>query len=131
VIRSETDFALVLYRTQLFNPGDIENVKKIQAGYKVQTFSEFLGKPAPAAPPAVDFMKPLTADQERTSLQFFNVLNFVLQFCPTHPSEKALMAPHWSFILCVSFFGQPAVISASQSITFASRPRLSIRRSAR
>jgi hypothetical protein len=92
VIRSETEFAFVLYRTQLFNPGDIEEVKKIQAGYKVQPLSQFLGKPAPAAPPAVDFIKPLTAEQERTSLQFFNVLDFVLRFCPTHPSEKALMA---------------------------------------
>ena len=35
MIRSETEFAFVLYRTQLFDPGDIENVKKIQAGYKV------------------------------------------------------------------------------------------------
>ena len=31
-LRSETELAFVLYRTQLFNPGDIENVKKIQAG---------------------------------------------------------------------------------------------------
>ena len=92
VIRSETEFAFVLYRTQLFDPADIENVKKIQAGYKVQTLSEFLGKPAPATPPAIDFMKPLTAGQERTSLQFFNVLNFILQFCPTNPVENALMA---------------------------------------
>ena len=43
VIRSETDFAFVLYRTQLFNPADIDNVKKIQAGYKVQPLSQFLG----------------------------------------------------------------------------------------
>ena len=68
VIRSETEFAFVLYRTQLFNPGDIDNVKKIQAGYKVQPLSAFLGKPAPPPPPAVDFIKPLTAEQERTSL---------------------------------------------------------------
>lgn len=92
VIRSETEFAFVLYRTQLFNPGDIENVKKIQARYKVQPLSAFLGRPAPAAPPAIDFVKPLTAEQERTSLQFFSILNFILRFCPTHPSEKALMA---------------------------------------
>jgi hypothetical protein len=92
VIRSETEFAFVLYRTQLFNPGDIENVKKIQAGYKVQTLSEFLGKPAPPAQPAVDFMKPLTAEQERASLQFFNVLNFILQYCPTNSIENAIMA---------------------------------------
>src|SRR4030095_3297547 len=52
VIRSETDFVFVLYRTQLFNPGDIEKVKKIQAGYTVQPLSAFLGEPAPPeAPP--------------------------------------------------------------------------------
>ena len=92
VIRSETEFAFVLYRTQLFDPGDIENVKKIQAGYKVQPLSEFLGKPAPPTPPTIDFVKPLTVDQERTSLQFFNELNFILQFCPTNPVENAIMA---------------------------------------
>ena len=92
VIRSETEFAFVLFRTQLFSPGDIDNVKKIQAGYKVQPLSQFLGTPAPAASPAVDFIKPLTPEQERSSLQFFNVLNFILQFCPTDPSENALMA---------------------------------------
>jgi hypothetical protein len=91
VIRCETEFAFVLYRTQLFNPDDIEDVKKIQAGYKVQPLSAFVGKPAPPTPPAVDFIKPLAAEQERTSLQFFNILNFILQFCPTDPSEKALM----------------------------------------
>ena len=47
VIRAETELVLAPYRTQLFNPGDIDNVKKIQAGYKVQTLSGFLGQPAP------------------------------------------------------------------------------------
>jgi hypothetical protein len=92
VIHSETEFAFVLYRTQLFNPGDIDNVKKIQAGYRVQPLSVFLGKPAPPAPPAVDFIKPLTPEQERNSPQFFNVLDFILKFCPINSSEKALMA---------------------------------------
>ena len=91
VIRSETDFDFVLYRTQLFDAADIDNVKKVQAGYKVQTLSQFLDKPPPPAAPAVNFLEPLTPEQERTSPEFFNVLNFVLQFCPTHPSEQALM----------------------------------------
>ncbi|MFN8391801.1 MAG: DUF1254 domain-containing protein [Bdellovibrionota bacterium] len=91
VIRSETDLVLVPYRTQLFNPADIENVKKVQAGYKVQPLSQFLGKPAPNSAPAIDFIKPLTPETQRSSLQFFNILNFVLRFCPTHPSEKELM----------------------------------------
>jgi hypothetical protein len=48
VIRSETDIAFVLYRTQLFSPEDIDNVKRVQAGYKIQPLSAFLSKPAPA-----------------------------------------------------------------------------------
>ncbi|RJF91880.1 DUF1254 domain-containing protein [Noviherbaspirillum saxi] len=92
VIRSETELTYVFYRTQLFKPDDIENVKKVQAGYKVQPLSAFLGKPAPAAARPIDFMKPLTKEQQRNSLEFFDILNFVLQFYPTtHPSEKALM----------------------------------------
>jgi hypothetical protein len=92
VIRSETDFVLTLYRTQLFNATDIENVKNVQAGYRVQTLSQFSGGTAPPTPPAVNFVKPLSVADERASLQFFNVLNFVLQFCPTHPSEQDLRA---------------------------------------
>jgi hypothetical protein len=92
VFRSETELAFPGYRTQLFNPGDIDNVKKVQAGYKVQPLSAFLGQPAPKAAPTVDFIKPLTAAEQRTSPEFFNILNFVLQFCPTDPSETELMA---------------------------------------
>ena len=92
VISCETELAFIFYRTQLFSPDDIENVKKVQAGYKVQPLSAFLGKPAPAQAPNIDFLKPISAEEERTSLQFFNELNWVLQFCPTHPSETDLMA---------------------------------------
>jgi hypothetical protein len=91
VIRSETEFVLAAYRTQLFNPGDLDNVKKVQAGYKVQPLSAFLGQPAPQAAPAIDFIKPLTPETQKTSPEFFNILNFVLKFCPTVPSEKELM----------------------------------------
>jgi hypothetical protein len=47
----------VIYRTQLFNPADMDNVKKVQAGYEVQPLSAFLGQPAPPAAPAVDWPK--------------------------------------------------------------------------
>ena len=63
VIRSETELVLAVYRTQLFNPADIDNVKKIQAGYKAQPLSAFLGQPAPKAAPAIDFIKPLTPER--------------------------------------------------------------------
>lgn len=91
VIRSETELVLAAYRTQLFNPGDLDNVKKVQAGYKVQTLSAFLELPAPKAAPEIDFIKPLTPETQKSSLEFFNILNFILKFCPTVPSEKELM----------------------------------------
>jgi hypothetical protein len=91
VFRCETEFALVGFRTQVFNPHDLDNVKKVQAGYKAQPLSQFLGRPAPPATTAINFIKPLTSDQERTLPEFFNILNFVLEFCPTNASEKELM----------------------------------------
>ena len=91
VIRSATDFVFALYRTQLLSPGDIDNVKKVQAGYKAQTLSAFLGIPAPKAAPTIDFIPPLTPEAEKTSPQFYCILNFALQFCPTDSSETELM----------------------------------------
>lgn len=91
VFRSETDFAFVFFRTQLFSPQDIDNVRKIQAGYKVQTLSAFLGRPAPPAAPAIDFPKPLNEQEEHSSLETFNLVSYLLQFCPPDPSEKRLM----------------------------------------
>ena len=92
VIGSESEFVFAAFRTQLFNPADLDNVKQVQAGYKVEPLSAFLGQPAPKAAPAIDFIKPLTPEAQRTSPEFYSILNFVLQFCPTHPSEKELMA---------------------------------------
>ena len=91
VFRAETELVIAFYRTQLFNPGDLENVRKIQAAYRVQPLSSFLGQPAPKAAPQLELVASLTPEEERTSLEFFNVLNFVLRFCPTHPSERELM----------------------------------------
>lgn len=92
VFQSETELGMATFRTQLFNPGDIDNVKKVQAGYKVETLSSFLGRPAPAAAPAIVFIKPLTPDEQRTSVEFFEILNFALNYAPTVPSEAELMA---------------------------------------
>ena len=51
VIRSDTELAMVLYRTQLFGPSDLDSVKKIQAGYQVAPLSVYLNQPPPAARP--------------------------------------------------------------------------------
>jgi hypothetical protein len=92
LIRSETELVIAVYRTQLFSPDDLENVKAIQAGYKMQPLSAFLGQPAPETAPAIDFIEPLTREEITKSPKVFEQLNFVLQFCPTHPSEKELMS---------------------------------------
>jgi hypothetical protein len=90
-IRSETELMLAIYRTQLFNPDDIDNVKRIQDGYTVQPLSAFLGQAPPESAPAIEFIEPLSADAIRSSPEVFNQLNFVLQFCAIHPSEADLM----------------------------------------
>jgi hypothetical protein len=92
VIRCETSIASAQFRTQLFNPDDLENVKAIQAKYIVKPLSAFLGEPSPPPAPAINFIKPLSPDAQRTSFEFFKLLNFTLQFCPTHPSETELMS---------------------------------------
>jgi hypothetical protein len=92
VIRADTDLALVLYRTQLFGPSDIDSVEKVQAGYQVQPLSAYLVQPPPAPAPTIDFTPPLTAEQQKTSPQFFEILNFVLRFTPPRPGEEELRA---------------------------------------
>jgi hypothetical protein len=91
VVKSETEFISLIYRTQLLNPDDIDNVKKIQAQYKVEPLSSFLNAEAPAAAPAIDFIKPLTPEAQKSSLDFFRIMNFVMQFCPTNPTETELI----------------------------------------
>jgi len=91
VIRSDTDLAWGVFRTQLFSSGDLDNVKKVQAGYKAQTLSSFLGQSAPAAK-QISFIQPLTAAEQKTSPEFFNMMNFAMQFAPTDSSETELMA---------------------------------------
>lgn len=92
VIHSETELAFAAYRTQLFSPEDLDNVKKIQEGYKLLKLSEFLNTPSPKPAEKIDFIQPLTSEAQKTSLEVFNILNFMLRFCPVQPSEKELMA---------------------------------------
>ena len=87
VIRCETDLALALFRTQLFAADDLTNVTAIQAGYKVEPLSAFTGGTTPPSAPPIDFIVPLSPEEQKTSLRFFDELNVTLQFCPEHPSE--------------------------------------------
>ena len=71
-----------LIRTQLFNPGDMPNVEKVQAGYKAQPLSAFLKQPAPPAAPKIDFLPATTAGIKEN---FFQYLDAALQFVPETP----------------------------------------------
>ncbi len=92
VFTSETDFTFSIFRTQLFNPDDMPNVEKVQAGYKVQPLSAFLGQPTPAAAPEIDWP---ALTPTALGADFPKYLNFLLQFAPesTLPeSEQELLA---------------------------------------
>ena len=89
VFRSTTQFPLAGFRTQLFNPADMPNVVKVQAGYQVQPLSAYLKRPAPPAAPAVNFPK---IDKEMVKTNFFQYLDFALQFAPPGPEEKDIRA---------------------------------------
>lgn len=52
---------------QLCDPGDLDNVRMVQAA------------------PAIKFIKPLMPAGQKTSLEFLSLLNFILQHCPTGP----------------------------------------------
>jgi hypothetical protein len=79
VFRCETEFAFAIFRTQLFSPADVGNVKKVQAGYKLQTLSAFLKKPAPPAAREIRWPK---IDKKLAASEPFAYLSFLLQFCP-------------------------------------------------
>ncbi len=87
VFASSTQFAFAAIRTQLFNPADMPNVVKVQDGYRAQPLSAYLKQPAPPAAPAIDFPK---ADAELVKKNFFEYLDFALQFAPAGPEERAI-----------------------------------------
>src|SRR4029077_17029482 len=89
VVRSCPQLSLAGYRTQLFNTADLPNVVKVQAGYKVQPLSAYLKQPAPPAAPAVNFPK---IDKELAKTNFFQYLDFALQFAPAEANEKDIRA---------------------------------------
>ncbi|WP_342376378.1 DUF1254 domain-containing protein [Myxococcus stipitatus] len=86
----ESDLALLIGRTQLFEPDDIDAVKAIQSQYKVQTLSQFLGSSESPKPPDISWPTPVGADGGKTPA-VFGIINFMLQFCPVNPTEVGLM----------------------------------------
>jgi len=89
VFRSTTDFSLVIFRTQLFDPNDMPNVVKVQSGYAVEPLSAFARQPAPPAAAAIAWPK---IDKQLVKTEFFEYLDFALQFAPPGPEEREIRA---------------------------------------
>ena len=89
VFSSTTPFAFTIFRTQLFNPADMPNVEKVQAGYKAQPLSAFLKQPAPPAAPKIDFVPATT---EGIKKNFYEYLDAALQFVPPTAEDKEIRA---------------------------------------
>lgn len=89
VFRSSYEFSLAAYRTQLLSTNDMDNVKKVQSGYKVQTLSAYLKQPAPPAAPVLNFP---AINKEMIKTNFFEYLAFALQFGPPLPEEAEIRA---------------------------------------
>jgi hypothetical protein len=93
VFQSETQFVNVVGRTQLFNADDLDNVKKIQDEYAIKPLSAFEGSPPPPVAPEIAWIEPVPEGEDRSSLDVFGELAFLLQFAqPPHPSEAELRA---------------------------------------
>jgi hypothetical protein len=91
VIPAETEIVGILGRTSLSGPDDVPAVEAIQAGYKLQPLSEFLGIKAPSPAPKIEF--PAYDATKVTTHDFIGYLNFLLSYAgPTVPMEKDLMA---------------------------------------
>ncbi len=90
VLRSETELATVVGRTQRFSPADSDNAKRIQSRYKVQPLSAYRKGGKPAAPAKVDWIAPVPREQMYASLEFYDELAFLLQFAPEHATETWL-----------------------------------------
>jgi hypothetical protein len=89
MFQSETEIIGTLTRTALYGPDDIGNVKAIQAQFKLQPLSAFLGKPPPPAAPPIQF--PPYDGAKAHGHDFILYLNFLLQFAePPIPMEVAI-----------------------------------------
>lgn len=89
VFNASTQFAITLFRTQLFGPDDMPKVVKVQDGYKLQPLSSYLKQTAPPAAPKIDFPK---ASAELAKTGFFEFLDVVLALAPAGPEEKEIRA---------------------------------------
>lgn len=89
VISSETQFLFSVFRTQLFNPDDLKNVKAIQKAYRFEPLSTYLGVKAPVGAETIDF--PQWKEGEQFTIGALKYIDFMLALVKTPEEEEALM----------------------------------------
>lgn len=88
VFRAETWIIGTLTRTAVDGADDVPAMKAVQAQYRLQPLSAFLGSPAPAA--AAMPAWPVWDEAKAKGLGFIGYLNLLLPFMPLVPSEAAM-----------------------------------------
>ena len=85
----ETQFALAIFRSQLWGDDDLAALSAFQQGFEVRTLGDFLRKPIPNTIRPAQFPGYVRARAE--GIDFIGYLNFILQYCQPHASEAGLM----------------------------------------
>lgn len=89
IIRGESDIIGTLTRTQLMGGvDDLPNVKKIQESYKLQPLSAFLGQPAPAAAPKVEWPKWKEGDETKEA--YWSYVALMLPHITPNAADKVM-----------------------------------------
>ena len=88
VLHFETDLVFIIGRTQVFGPDDVDALKAVMAGYRLDPLSSRQG---PTPPTAADFAWPVWNDEASRDERFVGYVNALLQWCqPPYPSEVDL-----------------------------------------
>jgi hypothetical protein len=88
VVRGESDLLGTLTRTQVIGgQPDLPRVTEIQQSYKLQPLSQFLGKPAPAAAPTIQW--PAWKEGDETREDYWRYVSFLLPFITPHADDAA------------------------------------------
>ncbi len=88
-IVGESKFLGTLTRTGVNGDGDVPKMKAVQAGYKLQPLSKFLGNSAPSPAPKIEW--PAYDAGALKTADFFKFANLMLQYTISNPADKPIL----------------------------------------
>ena len=111
VFRSTTQFALVIYRTQLLSPDDMPNVEKVQSGYKLNHCRPTCTSPPRQLPRSLISPRSIHSSPRRTSSSISISPSSSRRPLP----RKTPFAPSWLASASVPASDSPSRRSASRT----------------